>query len=142
MITDKQRAVLYELARRTRRWALRHGGGLSHGMCGESSAVFCRRFKSRKEHDSLFKGLVCRFHEGHFQTENGQEGHCWVEINHELIIDVTADQFNYKTSPQMPPIVFTSSNEISERYISEESESGLSRRIYYGCYKKRTERFL
>lgn len=138
MITPEQAEVLKKLAIRTRRWALKHGGGLSQNMCGDSSAVFCRRFHSHKKQNKLFHGLVCQFAEGFFETDNGTEGHCWIEINRELLIDVTADQFNHKTSPKFPPIVFDHVKKVGGRYRSCEYISGLNKRIEFGIFKKKT----
>jgi len=123
---------LKRIAKKTRKWALKYGHGRSDQMCRDSSALLCRYIRD----NPVLKGVPYKFVEGDFVTDDGERNHCWVEINRRILIDVTADQFNYYTAPCMPPIVFTDKRQVKERYKARWQSKGMRQPISYGKYKQ------
>lgn len=120
-LTSNQKKTLRNLAYQIRRDIISNGNG-TLGFCAFSSLAFIDTFRQFKKINTTLASVKCRKVDGFFRLDKASkpfkkhEGHSWIEINNgEIIIDITADQFNKGMHQALPSVIFGS--KWKDRYV-------------------------
>jgi hypothetical protein len=114
LLTEPSPEIL-EAAESVRQWVLDDNDGESQGMCYDATHELVRRIPGAEPFAGFF---LCDLN---YWEENRQQfcDHWWVRIG-ENILDITADQFNYRLlNEEMDYIIFGPVDELAHIYFDE-----------------------